>query len=307
MSRRRFSPPAEHPENRSGHAAPCGYADFTEPLSASAAGQVWRPVGVASPRATQHRPKGPLIGAFDDRTNHMSGQDQTGEIIRQVSRSLRQAWDVLPEFIARLTVRRDSGPIDGIDAMCRFVSTRSAFVAQKTLYGYLKTRMGSRYPRMFEDDVIIASIDIAKMHVFAACLSDLSIYAVSCALRDAPDESAHNPLAEQCFDAGLADNEEQALRVQAFSITEAKADFLRRLAFLDWHSGSTGAAHFTASPRALFEWAPIAPELKRSDQEIVENSIRFAWRDVRAQFEKRIDGDAIVAALSGRCGPIDPA
>ncbi|EIM73317.1 hypothetical protein A33O_16150 [Nitratireductor aquibiodomus RA22] len=39
--------------------------------------------------------------------------------------------------------------------------------------------MGTRYPSMFEDDVFIGSINIAKLHVFAACLSDLTIHAVA--------------------------------------------------------------------------------------------------------------------------------
>ena len=74
---------------------------------------------------------------------------------------------------------RETGPIDSAAALEAFVATRSAFVAQKTLYGYVKTRMGTRYVAMFEDKAMIASLNIAKMHVFAACLSDLSIYAVA--------------------------------------------------------------------------------------------------------------------------------
>ena len=215
-----------------------------------------------------------------------------------MSWSLARIRDFLPEFFARLTVRRDSGPIDTIEELCRFVSTRSAFVAQKTLYGYLKTRMGTRYPSMFEDEVFVASIDIAKMHVFAACLSDMSVYAVSRTLGENRDEKACVLLAEICFDAGLADNEDQADRVAAFSVAEAKSAFTRRLAFLDWHALSPGPALFTASPAALVQWSPIAPELKKQDTEIIENSIRFTWREMRQQFEKRIDGPAIAAELS---------
>ncbi len=212
--------------------------------------------------------------------------------------SMKPVLDFLPHFFARLRMRRDSGPIDTIDELCRFVSTRSAFVAQKTLYGYLKTRMGTRYPSMFEDDVFVASIDIAKMHVFAACLSDLAIFAVARTLRDEPDERAHAELAEVCFNTGLADNEDQALRVAAFSIAEAKQAFAQRLAFVDWQTAEPGPALFSASPTALVQWAPIAPELKKFDTEIIENSIRFTWRDVRVQFDKRVDGAAIAAELS---------
>jgi len=96
-----------------------------------------------------------------------------------LSQILRKARALLPEFVGRLTVRRESGPIATVDELAGFVSTRAAFTAQKTLYGYLKTRMGTRYPTMFEDDAFVASIDIAKLHVYAACLADLALFAVS--------------------------------------------------------------------------------------------------------------------------------
>src|SRR3546814_5537699 len=89
-----------------------------------------------------------------------------------MNRLLAKAKVLLPEFLGRLTARRDSGPLDSVAALRRFVSTRAAFMAQKTLYGYLKTRMGTRYPRLFEDDVLIASVDLAKLHIYAACLAD---------------------------------------------------------------------------------------------------------------------------------------
>lgn len=212
---------------------------------------------------------------------------------------LTKALAFLPDFVARLTIRRDSGPIDSLESLCAFVSTRSAFVAQKTLYGYLKARMGTRYPSMFENDVIISSVNIAKLNVFAACLSDLAIYAAWRSLRDAsfgaPD---YRDLALRCFKRGLDDNHEQILGIEAFSLTDALTDFERRLALHDWDSARAAPELFTASPAALFKWAPIAPELKRDDQEIVENSIKFTWRDIRAQFEKRIDGAGIAADLN---------
>ncbi|HIP78126.1 MAG TPA: hypothetical protein EYH07_06655 [Kiloniellaceae bacterium] len=212
---------------------------------------------------------------------------------------LRKAWAFLPEFLARLTVRRDSGPIDSTDALCGFVATRAAFIAQKTLYGYLKARMGTRYPSMFEDDVFASSIDIAKMHVFAACLSDLTLFAVSHALQDETvDDVLRRELALHCFHKGLADNAAAAAKTSAFSAQEAMQAFERRLAFHDWHDGPRGAALFTASPAALFEWAPIAPALKKYDKEIVENSIKFKWREIRDRFEKRVQGSAVTADLT---------
>ena len=79
--------------------------------------------------------------------------------------------------------------------------------------------------------------------------------------------------------------------------------FMRRLAFVDWRAPPQGPALFTASPVALVHWAPIAPELKKHDTEIIENSIRFTWREVRQQFERRIDGAGVAAELSSLAGP----
>lgn len=210
--------------------------------------------------------------------------------------SLKTAKAFLPEFIARLTIRRESGPISSLAGLSRFVSTRAAFIAQKTLYGYLKTRMGTRYPSMFEDEVFVRSINIAKMHVFAACLSDLTVFTVRRALREAAvDDALRRQVALHCYGCGLADNEAAVEDVEAFSISEARAAFERRLAFVDWHDGISGTDLFSESPAALFRWAPIAPHLKNFDEEIVYNSVRFAWREVRSQFEKRVDGAAITA------------
>ena len=216
--------------------------------------------------------------------------------------TLKTARAFLPEFIARLTVRRESAPLDSLSGLCRFVSTRAAFIAQKTLYGYLKTRMGTRYPSMFEDDVFVQSINAAKLNVYVACLSDLAIFAVKHALRDAPvgegvDDELRRRLALRCFERGLADNAEEARGAAGFSPAEAVAAFERRLAFWDWHDGPSGTDIFAESPAALVRWAPIAPELKKYDEEIVRNSVKFAWREVRRQFEKRVDGDALAAQL----------
>ncbi|WP_340120153.1 hypothetical protein [Pelagibius sp. 7325] len=231
-----------------------------------------------------------------------------------------RAKALVPEFMARLTVRRDSGPIDSVDSLCGFVSTRAAYVAQKTLYGYLKTRMGTRYPHVFEDEVFITSVDIAKLQIYAACLSDLAIFAVSRVLQDAPagpgaslpaaslpDAETCRALALHCFERGLADNAGQAGAVAAFSPEEALAAFRRRLAFWDWDGGPQGRAIFTESPAALVRWAPIAQALKKHDAEIVENSIKFTWRDVRQALDKRVDGAAVLAGaahLASRAGAV---
>jgi hypothetical protein len=206
---------------------------------------------------------------------------------------LERSAGVMRDFAARFAVRRDNGPIDTVAELQRFVASRSAFVAQHKLYGYLKTRMGTRYPSMFEDDVFIGSVNIAKMHVYAACVSDMTIYAVSKATDGSPlvDEQ-RNAMARQCREAAIEDNADHAP-----DGAEAKwrAAFDARLKEIHWANMAAGGDAFTASPKALLHWAPIADELKRYDGEIVRNSVTFAWPEHMRELRRRLVPEAVVA------------
>ena len=208
-----------------------------------------------------------------------------------------KVFAVWHQVVRLLSVRRETDPIDSVAKLTEFAGTRAAYVAQKTLYTYVKARMGIRYPAMFENADVIASLNIAKLHVFAACLSDLAIFAVSNALHDQPvGNDERQVLARRCFKTGLDQNAAEA--PAQFSAAQAMREFERRLADIDWRNLARQPENFTASPRALFRWAPIADELKRLDSEIVENSIKFAWRDIREQFRKRINPAAVYADWS---------
>ena len=214
-------------------------------------------------------------------------------MVQEKLADLRNLWR---EISSRITLRRDSAPIDSVARLNDFVSTRSAFIAQKTLYGYLKTRMGTRYPTLFEDDIFVQSINIAKLRVFAACLSDLTIHAVANATQgQAVTDDGRCALAGDCYRAALTENATDA--PTEFSAQGSLDDFLARLRETDWSEGALHRENFTCSPDALVHWAPIAPELKKFDREIVENSIKFAWQDIRRQFDRRMDRDAISADL----------
>jgi hypothetical protein len=216
----------------------------------------------------------------------------------RVSLVLHGAENIFRMVVAKLSIRSDNGPINTVAELEKYVSTRSAFVAQKKLYGYLKTRMGTRYPSMFEDDIFVVSINIAKYHVFEACLSDFIIFAVAHAFNDsAVADAKRAAIAARCFEVALSDNADGA--PQTFSPGDAIEAFADRLAGTQWRSGALMAENFTRSPKALIEWAPVAPRLKEFDTEIVENSIRYAWQEIRAQYLKRLDGAALIADCSG--------
>lgn len=201
------------------------------------------------------------------------------------------------EFLGNIGIRakpRKAGKIATTAQLQEFISSRAAFVSQKTLYGYVQTRMGMNYAKNFQDEVFLASLNIAKMHVFTACLSDLTVYAVAEAMKSAGGtHEACRSLAGNCFRAAIDENVQFA--PSASWASDAITDFDRRLADTLWETGALMPENFMRSPRALVRWAPIAPELKRHDTEIVENSIKFAWLEVREEFRRRIEQGAISA------------
>lgn len=204
-------------------------------------------------------------------------------------------------FASGFNFRRHFGVINSVGTIEEFVITRSAFIAQKTLFGYVKTRMGTKYPEMFRDDNIIGSVNIAKMHVFDACLSDFCIWAVATAFTHIEiDDSRRAGIARGIFKEGLAQNQDPS--VQAFSQSDAIANFETRLAATDWVGDAVTRAQFTESPKAVVKWAPIADQLKRYDVEYVENSVKFAWNNIRRQFEKRLDADALAGHMADTDG-----
>ena len=79
--------------------------------------------------------------------------------------------------IKKITSRFRS--IKSLDDLKIFIQERSAHVTQTTLYGYIKTRIGSRYALMFEDKVFSESINIAKWNIYMSALSDCTLYVFS--------------------------------------------------------------------------------------------------------------------------------
>lgn len=216
-----------------------------------------------------------------------------------MSAFLERAVEVLRHAPSLFGIGGDRSALDSVAAVQSFVATRSAYIAQKTLYGYVKTRMGTRHIAMFDDKAMIASLNIARNQLFAACLSDLTIYAVGVSMHDLPpDNEQRVALAQWIYETSIADNAGNA--PPEFDAAAVIAAFAQRAAATEWRVAAARADNFTASPVALYRWAPIADNLKRLDREIVENSVTFAWRDVREQFNKRLSAARVAADWAAR-------
>jgi hypothetical protein len=205
--------------------------------------------------------------------------------------------DLFRNFLAHLGVLRKSEPIDSVDSFGDFLATRAALVGQKKLYEYVKQRMGTSYPRMFEDAPFIESLNIAKWHVYAACLSDLAIWMAAQLQPSGATPTETAALAKRCFDDAVTTRFER--KEFTGDINELIDEFEKRAALTDWHVMAEGENAFTLSPKQLVRWAPIANDLKKYDVEIVRNSLRFAWLSVRQQLRDNLRADAVLADWRG--------
>ncbi len=188
-------------------------------------------------------------------------------------------------------------PIHSAEALRRFLQTRASHVAQMTLYGYLRTRAGTRFPELFENEAFIVSMNIAKWHVWLACLSDLAVHAGSLLRRGsgAPAEVV-GPFMQRLVDEVLR---EAAIPQDAGPEYPAHAQRVRaRLALCDWNIAEGSDAAFVESPTALVYWAPIVDDLKALDEEIVRNSMRFRWHEVRRELSHNLDPAAVLASAA---------
>lgn len=215
---------------------------------------------------------------------------------------LRHIWAdiaMLGRSVARTIVTAfDRSPIAEVETLETFVGSRAAFLAQNQLYGYLKTRMGTKFRDFFEDETFAASIRISAVKVFAACLADLSVFAVATvSTRAGLSREESVDLARRFYRNGL----DRGADGQDFEHIPpgAVAAFDQRLEGVVWSAVAQGEAAFSESPAALVRYAPVIDEFRELDREIVMNSMRFKWRDIREQLRTRLDAEAVAAALKG--------
>ena len=160
-----------------------------------------------------------------------------------------------------------------------FVQERAAHVTQTTLYGYLKTRIGTRYQLMLDDEKYSASIDIAKWNIYVAALSDLTLYVFSYLI---DQKSLKQNFSEEIFLNIIKNELNNGLDKNLFNT--AKNDFILRVKSIDWNKFHLEGP-FKNSGLALYHWSPIADDLKILDKEIVLNSIKLKWNLVENEFK----------------------
>ena len=173
--------------------------------------------------------------------------------------------------------------INNLDELEEFIQSKSAWVSQVTLYGYLKTRMGTRYVLHFENDKFMGSVNLAKWNIYAVALQDLTLFTFS--YLKANFNYLDNDKAKEII-LKILDNEatnDMPLDI----IEEAKLNFNERLQRINWDTYYEDLP-FNPSALSLYKWAPIADELKTLDRKIVLNSVILKWDIIKKEFIERI-------------------
>ena len=174
--------------------------------------------------------------------------------------------------------------IKNLNDLETFIQAKSAWVTQVTLYGYLKTRMGTRYVLHFENDEFMSSVNLAKWNIYAVALQDLTFFTFSYLKNNYNYNEIKN--AQEIFLKILDD--EISNKMPLDIIENAKKNFNDRFQGINWESYHSDLP-FNPSALSLYKWAPIADDLKTLDRKIVLNSVILKWDIVKKEFKERVN------------------
>ena len=173
--------------------------------------------------------------------------------------------------------------ITNLDELEEFIQTKSAWVTQVTLYGYLKTRMGTRYVLHFENDNFMGSVNLAKWNIYAEALQDLTFFTFSYLKVNFNYQEMMK--AKEVFLKILDSEISNKMPLEIIDV--AKKNFDERLEKINWDDYCNDLP-FNSSALSLYKWAPISDELKTLDRKIVLNSVILKWDVVKKEFRERL-------------------
>lgn len=174
--------------------------------------------------------------------------------------------------------------IENYSDLKTFIQKKSAWVSQVTLYGYLKTRMGAKYVLMFEDEIFLESINKAKWNIYMVALQDLTFYTISYLKNE---KNLHDTeKSKEIYFEILEEEVKNGIPKEIYE--KAKKEFSERYDKINW-TDYYKSLPFNNSAISLYDWSPIAEELKSLDKKIVLNSMILKWDNVKEEFNNLLN------------------
>jgi hypothetical protein len=143
--------------------------------------------------------------------------------------------------------------------------------------------MGTKYVLHFDNEKLLSSINKAKWNIYSIALQDLTFYTLSYlnVFYNYNETKKANFIYEKIL------NQEIDNGMPKEVILKGKEKFEERLQKINWETYYKSWP-FNESALALYEWAPIADELKTLDRKIVLNSMILKWDNIKEEFQKLI-------------------
>tara|TARA_B110000444_G_C18272328_1_gene336952 strand:- start:83 stop:520 length:438 start_codon:yes stop_codon:yes gene_type:complete len=144
--------------------------------------------------------------------------------------------------------------------------------------------MGTRYVLHFENDEFMKSVNLAKWNIYAVALQDLTFFTFSFLKKNFSLNEIDK--AKEIFFKILDDEISNQMPLKI--IEEAKKSFNEKFVKINWNDYFSNIP-FNQSALSLYEWAPIAEELKSLDKKIVLNSVILKWDIIKKEFRERVE------------------
>ena len=186
-------------------------------------------------------------------------------------------------------------PIASAAALIDFLGAETAFVAQKCATGYCWAKAGLNAQKLFSEPAFQAALNACRWESFAAVAGDAALL-VEGRLR--PLASRPEEFAGGCMRLHAAvlyrHSAPPALaRGWAEEIERFEARLVRARLSPPLPVGELAKT----SAKRLYESLPLHPELRRHDEDVVANAVRFEMIAFSAKLEGRLDAQATARAL----------
>ena len=174
--------------------------------------------------------------------------------------------------------------ITNIDILQDYIQRKSAFITQETLFGYLKTRIGTNYVKMYENNDFVVSINIAKWNIYLIAIQDMLFFAFSYLYAKNRYQNTEDAkiLFQKILDKELHEKDHP---LPSDIYQKRLKQFEERIQNISWMTYYKEDP-FKTSSESLHYWAPVADELKNLDKAIVLNSMQLKWQNIVKEFIK---------------------
>jgi hypothetical protein len=188
-------------------------------------------------------------------------------------------------------------PVVTEQAFFEALAGEAAHVAQSSTYAYLRARTGFMGPRLFSEKPFLEALEVTRWEAFAAVLADLFVIAEG-RLRAHAGSDAQRLATRlvSTFAAELGLHPPPAHRETGWGgLAEALA---ARLAEAQKHLPRTSDDIAATAGAHIFEYLPLHPDMRRPDEDLVVNSVRFRTMAGWQKLAKRTDFAAVARDMT---------